>query len=145
MRREYGDVDETRVEVDDECLDGSDSEYSSDGFWSGRLRDRRVAEQVGCRVVTRAGVGVEESRYRDPRVKTFAWWQAALCQKERERAIVKPGQVLGEVGSDAESGSQRRSRDDEDEGEMEWTGRVGGWKKRRMSSPCTEALLAQWL
>jgi len=152
MCREYGDVDDTGMEVDEECYDGSDSGYSSDGFWSGRLRDRRVAEQVGCRTVARVSGDLGECQYRDPGVKTFAWWQAALCQQERERVVVTPGCVLEEVGSDgeelAESGSRRRSCDDEDE--MEWMGRYGGWKKRRTSVgessfPDTEALLAQWL
>ncbi len=149
MLREYGDVGDTRMEVDDECYEGSDSGYSSDGFWSGRLRDRRVAEEVGCRTVARASGDGGDCQYRDPKVKTFAWWQAALRQKERERVIMKPGYVLEEVGSDAEEpadgGDQRRRHDGVEEGEIEYTGLFGGWKKRRMSSPDMEALWAQWL
>ncbi len=155
MCREYGDMDKTCVEVDDEFHAGtgsasdSDSGYSSDGFWSGRLRDRKVTEQAGCRTVARVSGDVGECQYRDPKVKTFAWWQAALAQKERERVVVQPGCVLEESASDAEetaeSGRPRRSCDDVDVDEIEWTGRFGGWKKRRTSSPDTEALLAQWL
>jgi len=127
-----------------------------DGFWSGRLRDRRVAEQVGCRTVVGARDDLGEGRFRDPNVKTFAWWQAALCHQERERVIMKPGHILeGEVSdSDGSIGSggsgQKRDDDGGSEEEVEWTGRLGGWKKRRMtrpelSSPDMEALWAQWL
>lgn len=74
MCREYGDVDDTRMEVDDECYDGSDSGYSSDGFWSGRLREREVREEVRCRTVVGASRDLDEGQYRDPMIKTFAWW-----------------------------------------------------------------------
>ncbi len=143
---------ECQTEVDcrdnfDICDEDSDSsEYSSDGFWSGRLRDRKVAEQAGCRTVVGAGYARDECRFRDPRVKTFAWWQAALCQQERDRVVVKPGQVLGEVDLDSEKGEEFGVSEDE----MEWMGRACGWKRRRVTPPSspsadTEALWAQWL
>ncbi len=159
MCREYGDVDDTRMEVDDECYDGSDSGYSSDGFWSGRLRDREVREEVGCRTVVGASRDLDEGQYRDPMIKTFAWWQAAFCQKERDRVTMKPGHILEEVASDSDgsigSGGSGQKRDDDggsdSEEEIEWTGRYGGWKKRKerrmdgSSSPELTALIAGWL
>ncbi len=44
----------------------------------------------------------EECQYRDPNVKTFAWWQAAMKCDEREASNSSPGMVLPEELSDSE-------------------------------------------
>lgn len=72
---------------------------SSDGFWSGRLRSVRV-DSSGEAVV---GLGDPDGQwqYKNPAVKTFAWWWAAVQNEERREWLTTPGWVE-ELDSDSD-------------------------------------------
>lgn len=56
-----------------------------------------------------------EGRYKNPRVKTFAWWYAAVAQDERRCPSVDAGFVEEESSDDGEGesvGPQKRRRRD---------------------------------
>lgn len=79
---------------------GYDSDGTcDDGFWTGRLRDElATAVEPGKAVVRRGGlVGGE---YRDPDLKTFAYWYTACVQDLRTRPSVPSGNVQEEWCSD---------------------------------------------
>ncbi len=115
--------------------------------------------------MTREGdLDLEECQYRDPNVKTFAWWQAAMKRDERNCATIQPGFVVEasdddtmeldpDPDPDLEISSERRKRSRDSEDEVEHTGGYGGWNKCRRYAALevpfydteTDALFAQFL
>lgn len=89
-----------------------DTQYSDDGFWSGRLRDSPRAEKR--RWQGGEGPGKELDRvnsrwmqedrwYRDPRRKTFAYWYVATRRHDRvQREEAQQGHVSEEESSEGE-------------------------------------------
>ncbi len=98
---------------------------------------------------------LSECQYRDPNVKTFAWWQAAARNDERNYATIQPGMVLQEELSDAEDaiemdepGQGTKHQLDGEEWKDHYSGSFGTLTKRkRQRTPESEAdaLFGQWL
>jgi len=74
----------------------SDSSEGSDGFWSGNLVEEwkhPLSEgEQGGQLMGLAGAP-EGWRYKDARIRTFAWWQVALARSQRKRSSLDPGYV----------------------------------------------------
>ena len=64
---------------------------SSDGFWSGRLRSTPVRE--GGSEMSLRRHDLDECQYRDPVLKTFAYWHAATIRERWCGRVVTPGTV----------------------------------------------------
>lgn len=79
----------------------ADEGDEDDGFWSGRLRDEPVesVDSVGMAVVVSGGRPGGPPRYRDPVMKTFAFWQAAVAKERRHVSTMGSGLVAEELFS----------------------------------------------
>lgn len=116
----------------------------SDGFWSGKLRSVRGegsgwqrSEPIG-RLVRK---GVERHEYRNPHIRTFAYWRVA-CQRAGSRH--ESGRVLEEAdGSGSGSGSEavdsvvcrKRKREREDGLFVHWLTTLGHTSEVAKSQP----------
>jgi len=133
--------------------DGDGGGSDDDGFWSGRLVDRHV-EGAG-----RRRTDLDECQYRDPTIKTFAWWQAAMVRDERNCATLQPGLVLEEEVSESEDSMktedswQRRKHDLSRQEEKEHSEGLDGLVKKHnmtqsesvLDDTDADAFFGQWL